>query len=614
MNHRLLDRQLKRCGLSPEALPSNEAAWHQFLESISRTYHGGDRDRYLLERSLSISSEEMQQLYHELQRSSESRLAAERNRLRTVISSLGAGLCTLDPEGHVQSINPEGERLLHWAEADLKGQHFFELICPAHDTPAAGATAPEQALAAGRPYQETDGVFARRDGTILPVSCTLNPILEEETVRGAVLVFFDITERKRYEERLVAAKEKAEEMTRLKDAFLTNMSHEIRTPLSAMIGFADLLLNEVPEAQRESVTFIQEGGRRLLETLTDVLDLARLEAEGFDLRPEPVDVRLALRKATGLFSSLARKKALDLRIDLPAVPVYIEVDPTGLGRILSNLLSNAIKFTETGRVVVRACADETSVHIEVDDTGVGIDAAFLPHLFDEFKQESTGLTRSHEGAGLGLAITKRLVALMKGRIAVQSTKGQGTRFTLSFPRAQASTRAKNLREQHGKVPHSASSPRDPRPGQREPLQILVAEDNVVNQKVILRLLERLGHTADVVADGLGVLTALGRARYDVILMDVQMPEMNGLEATRQICTRYDAAARPRIIAVTANAMAGDRERCLDAGMDDYLSKPVQLDDLEKVLRQCLPLRTANPASRARAARLPNGLSDGVINT
>ena len=267
-------------------------------------------------------------------------------------------------------------------------------------------------------------------------------------------------------------------------------------------------------------------------------------------------------------------------------------------------------------MVARAYTDETSVHIEVDDTGVGIDEAFLPYLFDEFKQESTGLTRSHEGAGLGLAITRRLVALMKGRIAVQSTKGQGARFTLSFPRAQASTKAKNLREQQGpdNGPHSASSPRDPRRSQRGPLQILVAEDNVVAQKVILRLLERLGHTADIVGDGQEVLEALERNIYDLILMDVQMPEMNGLEATRQICERYAAAERPRIIAVTANAMAGDRERCLDAGMDDYLSKPVQLDDLEAVLRQCLPLRTANPARRAWAGRFLNGLSDGVINT
>ena len=406
----------------------------------------------------------------------------------------------------------------------------------------------------------------------------------------------DITERKRHEEQLVVAKEKAEEMTRLKDAFLTNMSHEIRTPLTAIIGFADLLVGEVPDAQREAMMCIREGGRRLLETLNAVLDLACLEADDFGLTIEPVDLRPVLGQVTELFRSLAQKKALGFKIDLPPSPIFVQTDQTGLERILNNLLSNAFKFTRAGWVAVRVYADEASGYIVVEDTGIGMDEAFLPHLFDEFRQESTGLTRNHEGTGLGMAITKRLVEAMGGRITVQSKKEHGTRFTLCFPRVPPLLQADNHVEPQGQAfmkPTTAAPP-----ASCLPLRILVAEDNLVNQKVVLHLLKRLGYTADVVANGHEALQALAAAAYDVILMDVQMPKMNGLEATRQICTRY-AAERPRIIAVTANAMAGDREDCLDAGMDDYLSKPVRLEELNAALRRCQPLGTGPPTNGAR---------------
>ncbi len=414
---------------------------------------------------------------------------------------------------------------------------------------------------------------------------------------ASISIVRDITERKRHEEQLVAAREKAEGMTRLTDAFLTNMSHEIRTPLTAILGFADLLVDEVPGAQREAVTFIQEGGRRLLETLNAVLDLACLEAGGAELTVEPVDVRPVLGQVAGLFRPLAEKKALGFKMDLPPAPVFVPANRAGLERILNNLLLNAFKFTEAGWVAVRVYADEASGYIVVEDTGIGMEEAFLPHLFDAFIQESTGLTRDHEGTGLGMAIAKRLVEAMGGQITVQSKKGHGARFTLCFPRVPPPLQADGHVEPRGQAlltPTTATPPT-----RRLPLRILVAEDNLVNQKVVLRLLERLGCTAAVVANGREALQALERAAYDVILMDVQMPEMDGLEATRQICARYGAAQRPRIIAVTANAMEGDRERCLDAGMDDYLSKPVRLEELGAALRQCLPLGAAPSANGAR---------------
>ena len=410
-------------------------------------------------------------------------------------------------------------------------------------------------------------------------------------------VIRDITERKRREEQLVAAKEKAEEMTRLKDALLTNMSHEIRTPLTAVIGFADLLVDEVSDVQRETVTLIREGGRRLLRTLNAVLDLARLEADGFELTAEPVDVQPVLHQAAGLFKALAQQKALDFKIDLPRSPVFVRADRTGLDSILNHLLSNALKFTEAGWVAVRVYADDASGYIVVEDTGIGMDEAFVPHLFDAFQQESTGLTRDHEGTGLGMTITKRLVEAMGGQIMVQSKKEHGTRFILCFPRVPPLLQADDPADSQG-LPRATPPTASP-PTPCLPLRILMAEDNLVNQKVTLRLLQRLGYTADVAANGHEALQALERAVYDVVLMDIQMPVMNGLEATRQICARYDVAGRPRIIAVTANAMTGDRERCLEAGMDDYLSKPVRLEVLDEALRRCSPLGTAPSANEAQ---------------
>ena len=524
-----------------------------------------------------------------------SRTTVSKAYVDNIIASMADPLVVTDINRTIQRVNQATLDLLGYREEEMLGQPVALLFDESYEHSDTLMEKLEQDGFVGR----LETYYRTRQDASIPVSFS-GAVLRgnQGQEQGLVCVAKDMTERERYEQELVAAKEKAEEMTRLKDAFLTNMTHEIRTPLATIIGFADLLIDEVPEAQRESVEFMKDGGGRLLETLNAVLDLAHLEANSFELALEPVDVSFSLRRAAGLFSGLAQKKALDLRIDLPEAPVFIEADRAGLERILGNLISNAVKFTETGWVVVRASAGEAFVHIEVEDTGIGIDEAFMPHLFDEFKQESTGLSRNHEGSGLGLAIVKRLVEAMEGTIAVQSMKGHGSRFTLSFPRVSPSEQAEDSIEQPEQPAATAPAPVVGQPTRHAPLRILMAEDNPINQKVLLRLLERLGYTADVVGDGREVLEALERTTYDVILMDIQMPEMNGLEATRQICARYAAAERPRIVAVTANAMAGDRERGLAAGMDDYLSKPVRLEELGAALRRCLPSETADMANRA----------------
>jgi PAS domain S-box-containing protein len=244
----------------------------------------------------------------------------------------------------------------------------------------------------------------------------------------------DVTERKEHERELIRAKERAEEMSRLKSSFLANMSHEIRTPLTAILGFADILEDEMPSAENEFVSLIQQSGIRLLHTLDSVLDLAQLEAGSKTITPQSVDLVKQINEPIQMFKPQAERKGLDLNLEAPDEPVVVSVDPAGLVRIVTNLISNGIKFTESGGITVRIRPNGNAVNIDVEDTGRGIDESFQEHLFEAFIQESTGLDRSHDGTGLGLTIVKQLTELMNGSIWVNSEKGEGSTFTVRLPR------------------------------------------------------------------------------------------------------------------------------------------------------------------------------------
>ncbi len=278
-------------------------------------------------------------------------------------------------------------------------------------------------------------VFRRKDGSRLVQECSVSPVLNGEGKPAYfVAIQRDITDRKQAEMELIAAKEQAETMNRLKDAFLSNMSHEIRTPLTSILGFAEVLKDEVSEEGQEFVGCIYESGRRLLDTLNSVLDLAQLQGRALKLHLEPLNVEQEIRDAMFLFQHRANALNLALQLDMSAdSDTEIMADRAALGRVLNNLISNALKFTMRGGVTITVGGDAKEVRITVADTGIGINDDFLPHVFDEFRQESVGYARSHEGNGLGLAITKNLVSLMGAGITVQSKKGEGTAFTVTFP-------------------------------------------------------------------------------------------------------------------------------------------------------------------------------------
>ncbi|SHK61074.1 PAS domain-containing sensor histidine kinase [Rhodothermus profundi] len=272
----------------------------------------------------------------------------------------------------------------------------------------------------------------RADGAVREVELISAPVQYQGRPAFQV-VLRDITERKQYERQLLEAKERAEEIARLKSTLLSNISHEIRTPLAGIIGFAEVLEEELDDPHRELASLIRDSGRRLLETLNTLLDLARIEAGAFMLTPEPFDAVDEVRQSVRIFQNMIENKGLKLVLDVPDEPVPVYLDRNGFHRIVINLVSNAVKFTDQGMIRVALAARGDQLQLQVQDTGVGIDPAFLPHIFEEFRQEHDGLTRSHRGSGLGLAITHRLIEMMGGRIEVTSEKGKGSTFTVWLP-------------------------------------------------------------------------------------------------------------------------------------------------------------------------------------
>jgi len=419
-------------------------------------------------------------------------------------------------------------------------------------------------------------------------------------------------ELERKNQELESAVTTTREATRMKSRFLANMSHEIRTPMNGVLGMTDFLLStEMSAEQREYAESIKRSADSLLDLINDILDLSRIEAGKLKVEQVTFPLRATVEETTAFFAKQARAKGLEFQSAISAsLPREATSDPGRLRQVLTNLLGNAIKFTDRGRVhltvePVSQTRDSFKVKFVVQDTGIGIPQGQHDRLFESFTQADDSSTRKYGGTGLGLAISKQLVELLGGAIGVESEPGRGSRFwfTVSMGKVAAAEKpaaipvlrptpppAQEAATPAAPVAHPAPAPPVPaaKPAAASGRRILVAEDNEINQKIALRLLQKLGLDADAVMNGKQAVEAVAKRKYDLVLMDCQMPDMDGFEATAVIRSREGKERHLPICALTANAMEGDRERCLAAGMDDYLSKPVGLEKLREALERWIP--------------------------
>jgi PAS domain S-box-containing protein len=392
----------------------------------------------------------------------------------------------------------------------------------------------------------------------------------------------DITERRRVEEQLLDAKEIAEEANRAKSDFLAMMSHEIRTPLNGVLGFAELLASTpLDERQAEYLETLRESGANLMLVLNDILDYSKMESGKLSFESRASVLREVVRAAVETFRARADSKGLALDLEIaPDVPAVVLVDPVRLRQILSNLISNAVKFTSMGGVKVQVDAEVSSseagapiVRFQVSDSGIGIPEEAIPRLFQPFQQLDISMARRFGGTGLGLTIVDRLSRMMGGGVSVTSSVGRGTTFLVQLPLPRIVTPSTAEISDH-KQPES--------PVQITSLSILVVEDNVVNRRLTSLMLKKLGLNPDEAEDGLRAIALAAKRQYDVILMDIQMPGMDGYEAARHI---QRIRPKARIVALTAHAMESDRRRSAELGMQAHLTKPIRLDDLRTALAE-----------------------------
>ena len=648
-------------------------------------------------------------------------------------------LCVAGFDGYFKRVNPAWQRHLGWSEHELLSRPYIELIHP-DDLEATYAAA--GSLKEGREVIYFENRYFHKDGTIRWLLWASTPLPAEQVIYATAR---DNTERKAAEETMAqlvraleVSKQRAEEAAATKSVFLANMSHEIRTPLNAIIGMTGLALQtRLTDEQRDYLSTVKSSGESLLDLINDILDFSKIEAKHLDLEHTPFDLRETVGDACKVLALRAGEKGLELACDIEAnVPERVLGDAGRLRQVLLNVLGNAVKFTSEGEVVLTVAlvppeADEVRLKFVVRDTGIGIPADKLAHIFQAFTQADSSTTRRFGGTGLGLAIAERLVELMGGRIWVESEleKGSTFHFTAAFghvvaaadtvPGASrgldglrvlvvddnatnrrileqmldqlahgadrgrrreagdaglaASVDSRALRRGHRRLPDAGHrwlhagladpcrSPRrttpivmltsmgraediargrdvglhayltkpvkhsdlldalvsifgastrksarhvlEPAPTPDRRLNVLLAEDNPVNRQLVTTLLKKRGHDVHAVEDGYAAVEADSAARYDVIVMDVQMPRMSGLEASVSIRARERGTVRHvPILALTAHAMQGDRERCLNAGMDGYLTKPINVDDLIATVERFGSASPQPPAPVAAAAQ------------
>ena len=523
----------------------------------------------------------------------EEALRTSEARLATIVQGANIGIWDWDLTTNQVYLSPEWKRQLGYDDQEIMDV-FQEWKTRVHPDDHDRALATVEATLRGTTSQyQMEYRLRHQDGGYRWI-LTRGTLMKDAAGLSSRMagIHIDVTDRKCAEEELRQAKEAAELASQAKSAFLANMSHEIRTPMNGVLGMAELLMNsDLTTEQRHLASTVHRSGTTLLRIINDILDFSKIEAGKLQLESIPFDVGRTIIEAVDFFAESARAKQLTLLCRIhEEIPACLLGDPMRLRQILFNLVGNAVKFTDHGEVAVsttveRYGTDALTLAVDVSDTGIGISPTAQTQIFDSFSQADGSTTRKYGGSGLGLSIVRQLVGLMGGEIAVHSRHGQGStfRFTAQFAVADQLPSSPMQELTMGNVPGGkmSSPPSSPR-GQA---YILLAEDNPVNREVAVGMLSMLNCRIDVAETGRQAVMATAATTYDFVLMDCQMPEMDGFTATAVIRQREADTHAPRlpIIALTAHAMQGDRQQCLAAGMDDYLSKPFTLAQLGSVL-------------------------------
>jgi len=496
---------------------------------------------------------------------------SERDALQSAMLSTALdAIVTIDGDGIVNEYNQAAEQIFGYSYEEAIGQEMAALIVPDKYR--------EAHREGMRKWHETGegpvlGIrleieAQNKKGNVFPIELAITPL----NIKGKTLFtgfIRDITERKESEEELQAARSEAEAANAAKSRFLANMSHEIRTPLNAIINLNSLLLDSsLDNEQKKLATAATQGGIALSTLLDGILDFSKIEAGKMNMRVDTFSLHSVVRQLEALFLPLAEKTGLDFTTSIgPDVSEWVDGDETMLRQVLLNLIGNALKFTRSGsvRVTLESTGDQVIV-FRVDDTGMGVPPEYVEHLFDEFSQADSSLTRKHGGTGLGLPISRSLVELMGGKINYLPRKQGGSTFQFSIP--LTTVKRSSLQDiSSSTFPDQISA------------RVLVAEDSRGSQMVAEALLAKVGCEVRLANDGAEAVQAVSEEQFDVVLMDLSMPNMDGLEATRRIRAMKGRSASVPIIALTANAFTEDREECVDAGMSDFIAKPIKFNSL-----------------------------------
>ena len=588
MMHPLLKRQLKRLEATDTSIPLSAEGWAELLECVSNAYLEADQGRELLERSLAISSKEMQQLYDDLRQTSETRLRNEQERTKMIVDCALDAIISVNADGIIIDWNPQAEILFGWAKEEIVGQPIVEIIIPpklreSHNLGFSRFLATRQGTILN---QRIEVSAMNRKGEIFPAEISVNPLTIDNMIIFSAFIR-DITERKKTELNLREAKEAAEHAATAKSEFLATMSHEIRTPMNGIIGMTGLLLDtSLSSQQHQLAETVRSSGEALLTIINDILDFSKIEAGKLEFEIIDFDLRVAMEDTLDLLAEKAGSEKLELvgSMDID-VPTHLQGDPGRFRQVLLNLISNAIKFTKKGSVTVlitllQETPEVATIRVAVTDTGIGLDPTTQVHLFQPFQQADSSTTRQFGGTGLGLAICKRLVEQMGGSIGVDSKAGLGSTFWFT---------AQYIKQSKPPVSRQIKDLAN--------VRLCCIDDHPINRQLVEEYAKAWGlHTTSVSTPTEG-LEVLQRAKdkgqpFHIAIVDMEMPGMDGLALARAIKTNPQLSDT-RLILLSSIGQRGDAKEAKATGFLGYLTKPIRQNVLRHTIETVLDLDSEN---------------------